>query len=122
MGKIVRRGEDGNQLEPALASYLYYNSLHKEMSDALAVVLANKLGRRSCWIRNCWNCFRSVTGKTRRWCNARLQICKRFGEDPACDKYVMILLYFKGFRRCKRRGLHILVVERKTVVGIVVAA
>ena len=88
------------ELEPALASYLYSTILsHKEMSDALAFVLANKLGSSvlldSQLLELFSNCYREDPELV-QCATADMQAVLE--RDPACDKYVMILLYFKGFQ------------------------
>jgi serine O-acetyltransferase len=98
--KLCEEAKMEIELEPALASYLYSTILsHKEMSDALAFVLANKLGSSvlldSQLLELFSKCYREDPELV-QFAIADMQAVLE--RDPACDKYVMILLYFKGFQ------------------------
>ncbi len=98
--KLCEEAKMEIELEPALASYLYSTILsHKEMSDALAFVLANKLGSSvlldSQLLELFSKCYREDPALV-QCATADMQAVLE--RDPACDKYVMILLYFKGFQ------------------------
>ena len=80
-------------------SYLYSTILsQKEMSDA-GVVLANKLGSSvlldSQLLELFSKCYREDPELVQCAIADMQAVLER---DPACDKYVMILLYFKGFQ------------------------
>ena len=98
--KLCEEAKMEIELEPALASYLYSTILsHKEMSDALAFVLANKLGSSvlldSQLLELFSKCYREDPELVQCAIADMQAVLER---DPACDKYVMILLYFKGFQ------------------------
>ena len=98
--KLCEEAKMEIELEPALASYLYSTILsHKEMSDALAFVLANKLGSSVLLDSQLLELFSKCYRKDPELVQCAIADMQAVLErDPACDKYVMILLYFKGFQ------------------------
>ena len=94
------------QNEPALASYLFSTILaHKSLEDALAFVLANKLRSNVLLDSQLLEMF---SAQYRRDANlvkmAQADMQAVIDRDPACDKYSQIILFFKGFKLCRRTG------------------
>ena len=88
------------QNEPALASYLFSTILaHKSLEDALAFVLANKLRSNVLLDSQLLEMF---SAQYRRDANlvkmAQADMQAVIDRDPACDKYLQIILFFKGFQ------------------------
>lgn len=86
--------------EPALASYLFSTILsHRTLQDALAFVLANKLRSNVLLDSQLLEMF---AAQYRRDSNlvkqAQADMQAVIDRDPACDKYLQILLFFKGFQ------------------------
>lgn len=88
------------ETEPALASYLFSTILaHRSLEDALAFVLANKLRSNVLLDSQLLELFSAQYRKDStlvRQAQADLQAV--IDRDPACDKYLQILLFFKGFQ------------------------
>ena len=88
--------------EPALASYLYSTVLaHKSIEDVLAFVLANKLRNNVLLDSQLLELFSSQYKKypeLGKKCLADMQAV--YERDPACDRYLAIVLFFKGFQAC----------------------
>lgn len=86
--------------EPALASYLFSTVLaHKSLEDSLAFVLANKLRSNVLLDSQLLEMFAAQyrrDGTLVKQAQADMQAV--IDRDPACDKYVHILLFFKGFQ------------------------
>ena len=86
--------------EPALASYLFSTILaHKSLEDALAFVLANKLKSTVLLDSQLLELFSATyrrDGHLVKMAQADMQAY--IERDPACEKYMHILLFFKGFQ------------------------
>ena len=98
--KLREEAKQDIETEPALASYLYSTILaHKGIEDVLAFVLANKLRNNVLLDSQLLELFRSQLNKhpdLGRKCLADMQAV--FERDPACDRYLSVMLFFKGFQ------------------------
>jgi serine O-acetyltransferase len=117
--KLCEEAKNEIILEPALASYLYSSILsHKNMADALAFVLANKLGSSvlldSQLLELFSKCYRDDPALVQCAIADMQAVLER---DPACDKYVQIILYFKGFQalQAQRIGHSLYLSGRKSL-------
>lgn len=88
------------QNEPALASYLFSTILaHKSLEDALAFVLANKLRSNVLLDSQLLEMFSAQYRKDVNLVKmAQADMQAVIDRDPACDKYLQIILFFKGFQ------------------------
>ena len=106
--------------EPALASYLYSTILaHKSIEDVLAFVLANKLRNNVLLDSQLLELFSSQYKKypeLGRMCLADMQAV--FERDPACDRYLAVVLFFKGFQAIQaQRVAHSLWLENRKALS-----
>lgn len=85
--------------EPALASYYYAAILkHSSLTAAISFELANKLNSAAVpavLLRELIET--TIAGRPAIYQAMVKDICAHVERDPACDKYSMPLLYFKGF-------------------------
>lgn len=97
---LCKEAREDAEFEPALASYLFSTILaHRSLEDALAFVLANKLRSNVLLDSQLLELFSAQYRKDAtlvRSAQADLQAV--VDRDPACDKYLQILLFFKGFQ------------------------
>ena len=97
---LRKEAREDAESEPALASYLFSTILaHRSLEDALAFVLANKLRSNVLLDSQLLELFSAQYRKDAtlvRSAQADLQAV--VDRDPACDKYLQILLFFKGFQ------------------------
>jgi serine O-acetyltransferase len=86
--------------EPALASYLFSTILaHRSLEDALAFVLANKLRSNVLLDSQLLELFSVQYRRDHSLVKmAQADMQAVMDRDPACDKYLQILLFFKGFQ------------------------
>lgn len=86
--------------EPALASYLFSTILaHKSLEDALAFVLATKLRSNVLLDSQLLEMFSAQYRRDSTLVKqAQADMQAVMDRDPACDKYLQILLFFKGFQ------------------------
>jgi len=86
--------------EPALASYLYSTILaHKKVEDVLAFVLANKLASTVLLDSQLLELFSAQYRKHKHLTRMMLADMQAVYErDPACDRYLAVVLFFKGFQ------------------------
>ena len=86
--------------EPALASYLFSTILsHKSLEDALAFVLANKLRSNVLLDSQLLEMFSAQYRRDKTLVKqAQADMQAVIDRDPACDKYLQIILFFKGFQ------------------------
>mmetsp|Transcript_4039 Transcript_4039/g.9765 ORF Transcript_4039/g.9765 Transcript_4039/m.9765 type:complete len:366 (-) Transcript_4039:4335-5432(-) len=86
--------------EPALASYLFSTILaHRSLEDALAFVLANKLRSNVLLDSQLLEMFSAQYRRDKSIVkSAQADMQAVMDRDPACEKYLQILLFFKGFQ------------------------
>lgn len=106
--------------EPALASYLYSTVLaHRSIEDVLAFVLANKLRNNVLLDSQLLELFSSQYKKypeLGKMCLADMQAV--FERDPACDRYLCVVLFFKGFQAIQaQRVAHSLWLEDRKALS-----
>ena len=85
------------QQEPVLASYLEHTILsHADLESALAYMLADSFGNNSVSAQEIRQLFAPILAGDVA-VKMRQDLLAYYDRDPACDKYSMPLLYFKGF-------------------------
>ena len=118
--KLREEAKQDIETEPALASYLYSTILaHKSVEDVLAFVLANKLRNNVLLDSQLLELFRSQLKKhpdLGRKCVADMQAV--YERDPACDRYLGVMLFFKGFQAIQaQRVAHTLWQENRKALS-----
>ena len=118
--KLREEAKADLEREPSLASYLYSTILaHKSIEDVLAFVLANKLRNNVLLDSQLLELFSSQYKKhpdLSRMCLADMQAV--FERDPACDRYLAIVLFFKGFQAIQaQRVAHSLWLEDRKALS-----
>ena len=98
--KLREEAKTDLEREPALASYLYSTILaHKKVEDVLAFVLANKLASTVLLDSQLLELFSAQYRKHKHLTRMMLADMQAvFERDPACDRYLAIVLFFKGFQ------------------------
>lgn len=85
------------QQEPVLAPYLERTILsHADLESALAYMLADSFGNNSVSAQEIRQLFTPILAGDVA-VKMRQDLLAYYDRDPACDKYSMPLLYFKGF-------------------------
>ena len=97
---LCREAREEAEKEPALASYLFSTILaHRSLEDALAFVLANKLRSNVLLDSQLLELFSAQYRKDARLVRrAQADLQAVLDRDPACEKYLQPLLFFKGFQ------------------------
>ncbi len=97
--QIVSEAELAAAAEPALADYLRAAVLSlQSLEDSLAYRLAEQLGSETVTFEQCRDLFCSVLAQDQSIGEkVRRDLAAHVERDPACDQYLMPLLYFKGF-------------------------
>ncbi len=97
---IRQEAQQCSESEPVLASYYYANILnHATIAAALAFNLALRLDSPALpatLVREV--CDQALTVETRLRRAIEADIVAYYERDPACDRYSMPLLYFKGYQ------------------------
>lgn len=91
--------EAGSVAEPVLASYYHAAILnHGDFESAISYQLANLLGSSTVPAMTIREVFQEAFAQDATLGDAmRADILAYYERDPACDKYIMPFLYFKGF-------------------------
>lgn len=97
---LCKEARSDADMEPALASYLFSTILaHKSLEDALAFVLATKLRSNVLLDSQLLEMFSAQYRRDNTLVKqAQADMQAVIDRDPACDKYLQILLFFKGFQ------------------------
>ncbi len=98
--QIRREAADLGASEPVLVSFFHSSLLsHDALSTALAFLLAGQLGDRDVGAmlisQVCEELYRAEPELLEM---AAADICAHYDRDPACTRYSMPLLHFKGFQ------------------------
>lgn len=96
---IRAEAEQASRDEPVLASFYHATILnHTSFDAAISFHLANKLDSQAVPAMLIRQVFEEVLAASPRVAEAMCRdICAYRERDPACDKYSMPFLYFKGF-------------------------
>lgn len=98
--RIRAEAEDIARKEPALGGFIFSLILnHGSFEEALAHRLAQRLGNADIGADLILHAFRDAIGSEPGIGDAaRADIVATFDRDPACDRYIDPLLYFKGYQ------------------------
>ncbi|MEH6549478.1 MAG: serine O-acetyltransferase [Pseudomonadales bacterium] len=97
--KIRQEAESGGEQEPALASFYFSSVLnHRNFAAALAFHLASRMGSDTLpalLLRSI--CDEAYVDQPELVQAAKDDLLAYYDRDPACDQYILPLLFFKGF-------------------------
>lgn len=93
--------------DPLLAAFLYSTILnHDTLEEAVIHRLAERLDHRDVSAELIGQTFKAMLKATVEWSTTvRVDIQAYYDRDPACDRFLMPLLYFKGFHAIQTHRL-----------------
>lgn len=93
--------------DPLLAAFLYATILNQEtLEEAVIHRLAERLAHQDVGADLIRQTFKAMLDDQSDWSDVvRTDIQAYFDRDPACDRYVMPVLYFKGFHAIQTHRL-----------------
>ncbi len=103
--------------DPLLASFLYATILNQEsLEDAVMHRLAERLAHQDLGADIIRQSFKAMAKADPSWSSTvRVDIQAYYDRDPACDRFLMPVLYFKGFHAIQTHRLaHWLLNEGRT--------
>lgn len=93
--------------EPPLSSFLYATVLNQEsLEEAIIHRLAERLAHQDVGADLIRQTFKSMLADNPDWPEiVRVDIQAYYDRDPACDRFIMPVLYFKGFHAIQTHRL-----------------
>lgn len=93
--------------DPLLAAFLYSTILNQEtLEDAVIHRLAERLAHQDLGADLIRQSFRAMSKAEPSWSSiVRVDIQAYYDRDPACDRFMMPVLYFKGFHAVQTHRL-----------------
>jgi serine O-acetyltransferase len=93
--------------DPLLAAFLYSTILNQEtLEDAVIHRLAERLAHQDLGADLIRQSFRAMSKADPSWSSVvRVDIQAYYDRDPACDRFMMPVLYFKGFHAVQTHRL-----------------
>jgi len=93
--------------DPLLAAFLYATILNQDsLEDAVMHRLAERLGHQDLGADLIRQTFKAMLDDNAEWANIlRVDIQAYYDRDPACDRFLMPVLYFKGFHAIQTHRL-----------------
>lgn len=93
--------------DPLLAAFLYSTVLnHASLEDAVIHRIASRLDHPDISAALIVQMFRAMVQDVPEWSNVmRVDIQAYYDRDPACDRFLMPVLYFKGFHAIQTHRL-----------------
>ncbi|MFI0849407.1 serine O-acetyltransferase [Mesorhizobium sp. IMUNJ 23232] len=93
--------------DPLLSAFLYSTILNQEsLEDAVIHRIAERLDHPDVGADLIRQTFRTMVAETPDWSNTvRVDIQAYYDRDPACDRFMMPVLYFKGFHAIQTHRL-----------------
>lgn len=106
----TRIRDEANQAverDPLLAAFLYSTVLnHSTLEDAVIHRIASRLDHSDVSATLIVQTFKAMHKDAPDWSNVvRVDIQAYFDRDPACDRFIMPVLYFKGFHAIQTHRL-----------------
>jgi serine O-acetyltransferase len=97
--RLRQEAHEGSVSEPVLASYYHAAILnHSDFESAISYQLANLLGSNTVPAMTIREVFAEAMASDPKIGEAmRADLLAYFDRDPACDKYIMPFLYYKGY-------------------------
>ena len=95
------------QRDPLLAAFLYSTVLnHSTLEDAVIHRIASRLDHSDVSASLIVQTFKAMLQDDPDWSNVvRVDIQAYYDRDPACDRFIMPVLYFKGFHAIQTHRL-----------------
>jgi len=93
--------------DPLLAAFLYSTILNQEsLEDAVIHRLAERLAHQDVCADLIRQTFKAMLADDPSWSSVvRVDIQAYYDRDPACDRFIMPVLYFKGFHAIQTHRL-----------------
>jgi serine O-acetyltransferase len=93
--------------DPLLAAFLYATILNQEsLEDAVIHRLAERLAHQDLGADLLRQTFKAMLADDPNWSSVvRVDIQAYYDRDPACDRFIMPVLYFKGFHAIQTHRL-----------------
>ena len=93
--------------DPLLAAFLYSTILNQEsLEEAVIHRLAERLDHQDIGADLIRQTFKTMLADDKEWpATVRADIQAYFDRDPACDRFIMPVLYFKGFHAIQTHRL-----------------
>ena len=93
--------------DPLLAAFLYTTILnHETLEDAVIHRIAQRLDHPDVSSDLIQHTFKSMLREDESWSSVvRVDIQAYYDRDPACDRFMMPVLYFKGFHAIQTHRL-----------------
>ena len=99
--------QDAVRNDPLLAAFLYSTILnHSTLEDAVVHRIASRLDHSDVSASLIVQTFRAMMDDSPEWSGVvRTDIQAYYDRDPACDRFIMPVLYFKGFHAIQTHRL-----------------
>ncbi|WP_274427065.1 serine O-acetyltransferase [Chelativorans sp. YIM 93263] len=96
---VRSEAQEAVEKDPLLAAFLYSTVLnHKALEDAVIHRVAERLDHQDVSADLIRQTFQAMRDDTSDWSTTvRVDIQAYYDRDPACDRFIMPVLYFKGF-------------------------
>ncbi len=104
---IREEAEEAVARDPLLAAFLYATILNQEsLEDAVIHRLAERLAHQDLGADLIRQTFAAMLADEPDWsATVRVDIQAYYDRDPACDRFIMPVLYFKGFHAIQTHRL-----------------
>lgn len=104
---IREEAMDAAAREPLLSSFLYSTIINQDsLEDAVIHRLAEWLGHQDVGSDLIRQTFKAMLDENSDWSTTvRVDIQAYYDRDPACDRFIMPVLYFKGFHAIQTHRL-----------------
>jgi serine O-acetyltransferase len=104
---IRKEAEDAVARDPLLAAFLYSTILnHDRLEDAVIHRLSERLDHPDMSADLIRQTYKTMTAAEPEWSSVvRVDIQAYYDRDPACDRFMMPVLYFKGFHAVQTHRL-----------------
>ena len=104
---VLEEAEAAVGRDPVLAAFLYSTIInHDTLEEAVIHRLAERLAHQDVGADLIRQTFKIMARETSEWSGAvRADIQAYYDRDPACDRFLMPVLYFKGFHAIQTHRL-----------------
>jgi len=104
---VRKEASDAIECDPIMATFFYANVLnHETLEEAVTHRLSERLSHRDVGADMIRRTFATMAQDRPEWSNElRTDIQAYYDRDPACDRFVMPVLYFKGFHAIQTHRL-----------------
>ncbi|MBZ8134634.1 serine O-acetyltransferase [Afifella sp. IM 167] len=105
--QLRREAEDVVEREPALAGFIYSSILnHKSLEEAVAYRVSERLRHSSLPGGQLVRAFAEMYADRPDLCETlRIDLVAVYDRDPACERFIEPVLYFKGFHAIQAQRL-----------------